>query len=292
MTHAQQLRAALQGERILVAPGVYDALSAAFASEAGFPALYMSGAALAYTQFGLPDIGLISMAEVAEQLRRMRSRVTTPIIVDADTGFGNALSAQRAVRMFEAAGASALQLEDQTFPKRCGHLKGKAIISAEEMAGKIKAACDARANPDTVIIARTDAVAVTSMDDAIARAKLYAAAGADVLFVEAPRDAAQLKVIADNLRGVKPLFANMVEGGDTPPMSAQQLQALGFSIVIFPGALVRAFAHMADGFFASLAQHGSTEPFRDRMVDFGALNERLGTQQWLETGQRYERFEG
>ena len=275
-------------KEIVVAPGVYDALSAAMAEEAGFEAAYVSGASVAYTQLGRPDIGLVTMNEVAGQVARMRERVALPLIVDADTGFGNALNTQRAVRVLESAGASAIQLEDQTFPKRCGHLRGKGVIAAAEMAGKVKAACDARRSDETLIIARTDAIAVDGVDAALDRALLYAEAGADLLFVEAPRNATQLGRIACELAGVRPLLANMVEGGDTPPLSAAELESLGFSLVIFPGALVRAFTYMASDFFATLRRDGTTAGFLDRMVGFPELNRRLGTDDLLALGQRYE----
>lgn len=282
------LKSRLQNANILVAPGVYDALSAAFAHDAGFEALYVSGASLAYTQLGQPDLGLTTLTEVASQVQRISERVPAALIVDMDTGFGNALNTQRAVRLLESAGAAAVQIEDQTFPKRCGHLKGKDIIPASEMIGKIKAACDARRSENTLIIARTDAIAVNGQDDALARAHAYAQAGADILFVEAPRSTAQLATISATLNGVRPLLANMVEGGDTPPLDAASLQQLGFSLVIFPGALVRAFARTAQDFFASLKAHGTTGPFMDRMVDFPTLNALLGTDQILAKAAKYE----
>jgi 2-methylisocitrate lyase-like PEP mutase family enzyme len=284
------LRMRLREKPILVAPGVYDALTAALAAEAGFPALYVSGAAIAYTRLGRPDIGLVSMAEVADTIMQIRDRVATPLVVDADTGYGNALNVARTVRLFERAGATAIQLEDQTFPKRCGHLDEKAVIPAAEMAGKIAAAIDARHSPDTLIVARTDAVAVEGFERAIERARLYAEAGADVLFVEAPRTAEQLQAIATALGEVWPLMANMVEGGRTPLTSARDLEALGFALVIFPGAIVRALAHAAGEFYAVLKRDGTTDALRDRMFDFDALNALIGTPQLLEEGRRYGSF--
>src|SRR5581483_7631092 len=186
------LRMRLNSPPIVVAPGVYDALTAHLAERAGFSTLYVSGAAIAYSRLGRPDIGLVSMSEVAETVALIRDRVTAHLIVDADTGYGNALNVQRTVRLLERAGANAIQIEDQAFPKRCGHLKGKTLISAAEMAGKIRAATDARASPDTLIIARTDAIAVEGFDRAVARAQLFHEAGADVLFIEAPRQRDEL----------------------------------------------------------------------------------------------------
>jgi 2-methylisocitrate lyase-like PEP mutase family enzyme len=281
----------LHQKPIVVAPGVYDALTAALAAQAGFSALYVSGAAIAYTRLGRPDIGLVSMAEVADTIAAIRDRVATPLVVDADTGYGNALNVARTVRMFERAGASAIQLEDQTLPKRCGHLDEKAVIPASEMAGKIAAAVDVRHSAATLIVARTDAVAVEGLERAIERARLYAEAGADVLFVEAPRSAEQLQAITAALGNMRPLMANMVEGGRTPLMSARDLEALGYALVIFPGAIVRALAHAARDLYAVLKRDGTTDAFRARMFDFGALNAMIGTPQMLEEGRRYETFE-
>ncbi|CAO3409340.1 isocitrate lyase/PEP mutase family protein [Azospirillum largimobile] len=280
----------LSENRVVLAPGVYDAFTASMAARAGFEALYLSGAAIAYTRLGRPDIGLVSVSEVADTIALVRDRVPTPLIVDADTGYGNALNVQRTVRMFERAGATALQLEDQSFPKRCGHLTDKAVIPAGEMAGKIKAAVDARASEGTLIIARTDAVAVEGVSAALDRARLYVEAGADVLFVEAPKSREQLSAIAADLGGIRPLLANMVEGGQTPISSASELGDLGYRLVIFPGGIVRALARQAQDYYGSLAQHGTTQPFRDRMFDFNALNDLIGTPEMLALGETYKDF--
>ncbi len=278
----------LQAPGPLVAPGVYDALTASLAAAAGFRALYLSGAAIAYTRLGRPDIGLVSVTEVAETVALVRDRASTPLIVDADTGWGNALNVQRTVRLFERAGASAIQIEDQTLPKRCGHLQDKTLIPAAEMAGKVRAAVDARAHESTLIIARTDAVATEGLDAALDRARLYVDAGADVLFVEAPRSAAQLGAVVSALGGLRPLLANMVEGGDTPMATAAELGAQGFRLVIFPGGIVRALARTAQDYYGSLARHGTNTPFADRMFDFTALNALLGTPEVLALGRTYE----
>lgn len=282
------LRRRLAKSAIIVAPGVYDALTASLATSAGFEALYLSGAAIAYTRLGQPDIGLVSMTEVADTLAHVCERVDTPVIVDADTGYGNALNVQRTVRLFERAGAAAIQIEDQTFPKRCGHLADKGVISTPEMAGKIRAAADARLSEETIIIARTDAVAVEGFDAAVERAHYYAEAGADVLFVEAPRTRDQLGAVAKALGGRAPLIANMVEGGQTPILSGPDLQTLGFKLVIFPGAIVRALAFAARDFYDVLNRDGTTDAFRNRMFDFQAINEIVGTPAMLELGRRYE----
>jgi 2-methylisocitrate lyase-like PEP mutase family enzyme len=289
MAEAETLRARLTRKPIVVTPGVYDAFTALAATQAGFATLYVSGAAIAYTRLGRPDIGLVGMSEVADTIALIRDRVDAHLIVDADTGYGNALNVVRTVRTFERAGASAIQLEDQDFPKRCGHLDGKGLIAADEMTGKIKAALDARRSPETLIIARTDAVAVEGFERAIARAALYQEAGADMLFVEAPKTREELARVARALPGA-PLMANMVEGGKTPTLSAAELEAIGFSLVIFPGGIVRAIAHHASGYYASLAANGTTEPFRNQMLDFDGLNRVIGTPEMIALGKRYERI--
>jgi 2-methylisocitrate lyase-like PEP mutase family enzyme len=282
------LRQRLARPDILVCPGVFDALSASLAEAAGFEAVYLSGASIAYTRLGRPDIGLVSATEVADVLFRVRERVDLPIVVDADTGFGNALNVERTVRLFERSGAAAIQLEDQTFPKRCGHLRDKAVIPAAEMAGKIRAAVDARHDRETLVVARTDAIAVEGLEPALERAHLYAEAGADILFVEAPQSLDQMGEIVARLGGRAPLLANMVEGGATPLQGAADLERLGYSLVIFPGGLVRALAKTAQAYFASLREHGTTAPFRDRMHDFKELNALLGTEDILARGRRWE----
>ena len=281
------LRIRLGRRPIVVAPGIYDAFTALVAEQTGFTTLYVSGAAISYTRLGRPDLGLVSMSEVLETLAMIHDRVGADLIVDADTGYGNALNVGRTMRLFERAGASAIQIEDQDFPKRCGHLDGKLLVPAAEMAGKIKAAVDARRSCETLVIARTDAIAVEGFERAIERAELYREAGADVLFVEAPQTRAELARIPPRLGGV-PLMANMVEGGKTPPIAAGELKEIGFALVIFPGGIVRALARTADEYYASLAAHGTSEPFRSRMLDFTSLNELIGTPEMLALGTRYE----
>ena len=282
------LKARLAQPKILLAPGVFDALSALLAEQAGFEAVYLSGASVAYSRLARPDIGLVTATEVETTVANIRERVAVPIIVDADTGFGNAINVQRTVRMLERAGASAIQLEDQSLPKRCGHLDGKTLVAAAEMTGKIKAALDARQSAATLIVARTDAVAVEGLEAALDRAEGYADAGADVLFVEALRTAEQMQAAVARLAGRAPLLANMVEGGKTPILPAAELEALGFSIAIFPGGLVRALAFAAQEYFATLKRDGTTAAYRGRMLDFDGLNAVLGTPEMLARGKRYE----
>lgn len=272
----------------LLAPGVYDAFSALMVERAGFEAAYVSGASLAYTQLGRPDLGLMSAKEIADTVARMTERVRLPLIVDADTGFGNALNVIRTVKTFEAAGAAAIQLEDQALPKRCGHLSGKTLISREEMTGKVKAAVEARSREDTLIIARTDAIAVEGFEPALERAEAYLAAGADVLFIEAPQDIDQMSEIASRFKDRVPLLANMVEGGRTPLRTAADLGEAGFQLVITPGALVRALAFMAEEFLTTLKTDGATANYRNRMLDFGQLNALLGIEEMKADGDRYD----
>jgi 2-methylisocitrate lyase-like PEP mutase family enzyme len=280
------LQTLLAGGQSVLCPGVYDALTASLAEAAGFQAVYLSGAQVAYTKLGRPDIGLVSMTEMADTLAHIRERITLPIVIDGDTGFGNAIGAQRTIRVFERAGADAVQIEDQAFPKRCGHLRDKLLIPAQEMAGKIRACVDAR--DKTLIIARTDAIAVEGFEAACDRAELYLEAGADVLFLEAPETEAQLAAIPARFAGRAKLMANMIEGGRTPMHDAAQLATLGYQIVIFPGALVRALSFAAKDFFATLHRDGTTAAYRDRMYDFNGLNALLGTDAILAEGRKYD----
>ncbi len=281
------LRDRLAQDTPLLAPGAYDALSALLIEQAGFEAIYLSGASIAYTQLGRPDIGLVSFDHVADVVGRVSERVNLPLIVDGDTGFGNAVNVQRTVRIFERMGASAIQLEDQTFPKKCGHLADKGLVSTQEMSGKIRAALDARASDQTLIIARTDAIGVEGFEAALDRAHAYVEAGADVLFVEAPRSLGEMSAIAHAFAGRVPLLANMVEGGKTPLLDVTELGNIGFKLVISPGALVRALVPTAEAFLASLKANGATRPFAERMIDMGGVNDRIGLAEMVTTGAAY-----
>ncbi|MBT9488564.1 MAG: isocitrate lyase/PEP mutase family protein [Rubrivivax sp.] len=282
------MKTRLHENRPLLAPGVYDSLSALIAEQAGFEALYLSGASIAYTRLGRSDVGLTTYPEVQDTLARITERVATPVIVDADTGFGNALNVQRTVRGFERAGAAMIQLEDQGFPKRCGHLDGKTVVPVAQMCGKLRAALDARQSPQTLILARTDALAIEGLDAALDRAEAYLACGVDALFIEALRSAEQMDAACARFAQRIPLLANMVEGGQTPVQSAAELGARGFRIVIFPGGTARAVAHTLQGYYASLAAAGSTTPWRGQMLDFDQLNGLIGTPDLLAAGRRYE----
>ena len=268
-------------------PGVYDSFGAIMSERAGFDALYLSGASIAYTKLGSPDIGLITLNELESVVGNVCERSALPIIVDADTGFGNALNVQRTIKLLERAGAAAIQIEDQSLPKRCGHLDGKTLVNAVEMNGKIKAALDARSNNDTVIIARTDAIGVEGYDLAMERAAGFIESGADILFIEAFQNVKQFAGAVEQFGDKIPLLVNMVEGGKTPMLPAAELETMGFSVVIFPGGLVRAIAHTAEKYFASLNEMGSTRDYQNRMFNFEELNELLGTDRILETGKQY-----
>ena len=281
------LKERLQQPKPLLAPGVYDALSALVAEQSGFEALYLSGASIAYTRLARSDVGLTTFTEVEDVLARITERVRLPVIVDADTGFGNALNVQRTVRGFERAGAAMIQIEDQSFPKRCGHLDGKSLVSAGEMCGKLKAALDARHSAETLILARTDAVAVEGLEAALERAERYLECGVDALFIEALRSPAQMDAACTRFAQRVPLLANMVEGGKTPVHSASELGARGFKIVIFPGGTARAVAHGLQRYYQSLHAHQTTAPMQGEMLDFDGLNAVIGTPELLARGARY-----
>ncbi|HJD98391.1 oxaloacetate decarboxylase [Mailhella massiliensis] len=283
MTRNAQFRKRLAEKRIIVAPGAYDAMCAKIIEKQGFEALYMSGAGLSYSLLGKPDIGLLTQTEMAARAAYLSEAVELPIIADADTGFGNALNVARTVKEYERAGVSCIQLEDQVMPKRCGHMSGKALISAAEMCAKIRAACDARQDEDFCIMARTDAIAVEGYDRALERAFAYREAGADLLFVEAPRTEEMMRSLCAALPDC-PMLANMVEGGRTPLFSASELEDMGFRVVIFPGAASRVIAFAVNALMEHLREKGGTADYLDRMYDFGRLNEILE----LEAIRRWE----
>jgi len=282
------LKKRLEQSDVLLAPGVYDALSALMAEQAGFEALYLSGASIAYTLLGRSDVGLTTISEVANTLAHITDRVNIPVIVDADTGFGNALNTQRTVRDLERSGASMIQIEDQTFPKRCGHLDGKAVVPLKEMEGKLRAALDARHSSDTLVLARTDALAIEGFEATLERAEQYLECGVDALFIEAVRTPDQMDIACKRFASRIPLLANMVEGGKTPVQSAQELGGRGYKIVIFPGGTARAVAHTLQGYYASLHAHQTTLPWQSQMLDFDGLNAVIGTPALLAQGKQYE----
>lgn len=273
----RRLRELLAGPGIVVAPGAYDALTARLVEAAGFPAVYLSGAGVSYSMLARRDVGLVTMTEMVQRLAWIAHAVQVPVIADADTGYGGPDNVRRTVREYERAGAAALQIEDQDFPKRCGHLEGKRVVPVEEMVARLEIALEARQSADTVIIARTDARSVEGWDAALERAARYAEAGADVIFVEAPLSEEELAQIP---RAVpKPVMANMVEGGKTPLVPTEKLAEMGFRLVIYPNSLTRLLVGSGQRLLADLREQGTTAGWRDRMADFAALN-RLLEQPW------------
>jgi len=273
------LRARLQSGEILVAPGAYDALTARLLEQAGFEAVYRGGYAASAAAFALPDLGITTLTDMVDHLRRMTNAIDVPVIADADTGYGEVPQVVHTVHELEAAGAAAIQFEDQVFPKRCGHMEGKKVIPAEEMVIKLRAAIAARRNPETVIIARSDATAVTGLDDAIARSRMYADAGADVIFIDAPTSEDDLKAIANG--GINAvLMANVSEYGKTPDLGAQRFQELGFGLVIYPSSTLFAAAQSTKDLATQLKADGSTVASVPRMMPFDEINDILGKDQW------------
>lgn len=288
MNPAQKLRQLLAAEEAVIAPGVFDALTALMVEQAGFDCAYVSGASVSFTRIGRPDLGLTTLTEVADSVANMRERTDIPLIVDADTGFGNALNVRRSVRLLERMGANGIQLEDQTSPKRCGHLAGKTMVSTAEMVGKIKAALDARADDATLIIARTDAIAIDGIDVAVERAVSYVDAGADVIFVEAMADKEQMARIGTEIGSRVPVLANMVEGGKTPLTPAKELGELGFSLVIYPGAMVRVTSFAAQAYLRELKAVGTTSGMLEKMNSFDQIMDMVGLQESIAEGKAYD----
>ena len=273
------LRARLQSGKILVAPGAYDALTARLLEQAGFEAVYRGGYAASAAAFALPDLGITTLTDMVDHARRMTSAITVPVIADADTGYGEVPQVIHTVHELERAGVAAIQFEDQVFPKRCGHMEGKKVIPAEEMVVKVRAALDARRNPETVIIARSDATAVTGLDDAIARSRMYADAGADVIFIDAPTSEDDLKAIAGG--GINAvLMVNISEYGKTPDLGAQRFEELGFGLVIYPSSTLFAAAQSTKELAAALMAEGSTVSSLPRMMPFDEINDILGKDEW------------
>lgn len=273
------LRERLAAGSILVVPGAFDALTGRLLERAGFEAIYRGGYAASAAAFGLPDLGITSSTEMTDHARRLCSAVGIPVIADADTGYGEVAQVIRTVNELERAGVAAIQLEDQVFPKRCGHMDGKDVIAPELHERKLRAALDARSDPDTLIVARTDAIAVTGLEDAIARAHRYAAAGADVLFIDAPRSEDELRAIGSAGIG-KPLLVNVSEYGRTPDLGAAAFERLGFSIALYPTSTLFAASQSTKELAASLRESGSTRAVVPRMMPFDELNEALGKDEW------------
>jgi 2,3-dimethylmalate lyase len=279
------LKNLLQENKILLVPGAYDALTAKLIDHVGFPAVYMTGAGVSYSQLGMPDIGLLTLTEMAAQAEQIVDAVHIPVIADADNGFGNALNVRRMVKAYEKAGVAALQMEDQAFPKKCGHMNHKTLISTDEMVGKIKAAVDARTDDQLQIIARTDARGVLGLQEAVERAKRYEEAGADILFIEAPQSIEELNFIASQFS--IPLMANMVEGGKTPVIPATELGDMGYKLVIYPNTITRFYIKQVLRILNVLKESGSSKGYSQEMMLFNEINQILGLNDIQELEERY-----
>ena len=269
------------------APGAFDCVSARLVDTGGFPALYVTGSGVSMSQLGAPDVGMLSFSEILDRVKRIADCVSIPVIADADTGYGGPLNVMRTVREFERAGVSGIQIEDQAWPKKCGHEPGRRLVPVAEMVGRIRAACDARLDADTVIIARTDARAMEGLEAAIDRAHAYAEAGADVLFVESPQGTEEMRRACAALAGTAPMLANMVEGGKTPILPGAELAALGYRLAIWPNALTRVMARMGQVMLERLAADGTTQGMWDRMLDHDGLWALFEHRRWYEVEARY-----
>jgi carboxyvinyl-carboxyphosphonate phosphorylmutase len=279
MKTTTQLRQLLREPGIIVAPGAYDCLTAKLIAREGFPAVYMTGAGTALTRLGQPDLGFATLSEMVANAAAMAATVAIPLIADADTGYGGALNVYRTVREYEKAGAAALHIEDQVFPKRCGHLDGKQVVPIEEMVIKLRAAVEARTDEDFVLIARTDALAVTGLDDTLRRCHAYIEAGADVLFVEALRSQEDIEHLVRDVH--VPLLYNFVEHGKSPLLPVDELQRLGFKVVIFPGSIMLAVLPLVRQILGEIKQRGTTDALLDRMTNVVELFETMGLAEML-----------
>lgn len=279
------LRQLLQQPEIIVAPGAYDCLTARLIENAGFPAVYMTGAGTAMTRVGLPDLGFATLTEMVNNVNAITSTIRVPLVADADTGYGGTWNVFRTVRDYEKAGVAGLHIEDQTFPKRCGHLDGKEVIAIEDMVVKIRAACDARTDDDLVLIVRTDALAVTGLDDTLRRCAAFAEAGADMLFVEALRSREDIERVRAEVD--IPLLYNFVEHGKSPLIPVPELQALGLKMVIFPGSIMLGLCTLAQRILHEIRQHGTTASLLGDMPNVVELFNTMGMQDVLERDARW-----
>ena len=268
------LRQMMTGKQIVVAPGAHDALTAKIIEQVGFSAVYMTGYGQAASHLGKPDVGLLTLTEMVARASNIVEAVNVPVIADADTGFGNAVNVMRTLREYEKAGVAAIQLEDQVAPKKCGHMTGRQVVSKEEMVGKIKAAADVRTDPDLMIIARTDARTVHGIGEALERAKAYEEAGADILFIESPESVEEMKQITTSFK--VPVLANMVEGGRTPFLPVQDLQGLGYDLVIFPTASTYLVTKALTRLMTVLKDTGTTASLIPEMITFEEFNDLIG----------------
>lgn len=289
MKHTKALRKILAQERTILVPGAYDALSAKILQQAGFRVLYMTGSGVTASLTGMPDVGILTMAEMVNQARNIVGAIDLPLICDADNGYGNPINVIRTVKEYERAGVAGIHIEDQVAPKKCGHFEGKQIVAAEEMVKKIEAAIYAREEDDFLLIARTDARSVEGPDEALERARLYAEAGADMIFVESPQSVEELKVISEELAHI-PLLVNIVEGGKTPTLPFEDLREMGFRIVLYPTSGIRAVAKILQELAGHLHKHKDTRDFEDRLVSFEGRNQITGLAQITELEKRFLSF--
>jgi len=287
MPNTTRLRELLVQRDLLVAPGAYDALSARLIAQAGFPAVYMTGFGTAASVLGQPDVGLLTMSEMVSRAAALAAVVgDRPLIADADTGYGNPINVRRTVREYERVGVAAIHIEDQVWPKKCGHMEGKQVIPVDEMVQKIRAAVDARQDPDFVIIARTDANAVYGLEDALRRGRAYREAGADVIFIEAPRSIEELRAIAQAFPDV-PLLYNWAESGKTPLLPLEEIHALGFKLVIFPVSMLFAATQALLDLLEALKQGRTSLAFAERMVTFSQFTDQIGLPEIQALERRY-----
>ncbi len=288
MKRTTRFRLLIEAPEIVVLPGAHDALTLRLAEQAGFQAVTCGGYSATASLLGAPDVQQLTMTEMAEMYARLCDLTELPLFADGDTGYGNTTNVARTVRAYERAGVAGLFIEDQESPKRCGHMDGKRVILAAEMVAKLKAALDARVDADLILCARTDARAVHGLDDAIERCQLYREAGADLLFVDAPVSVEELRRVCSEIDG--PCFANLVEGGKTPILSARQLEAMGFAAVTWPVSASYAIARAVAEVYAALLRDGTTNAVRDRMVDFAAFNSLIGLPQVREAEAACDEF--
>ena len=275
----------LSSNKPIVVPGVFDAIGAKIAQKVGFPAMFQTGYGTSATLFGMPDYGFVGPTETVENARRICNAVSVPVIVDSDTGYGNALSVWKLVKELESAGASGIFLEDQRWPKRCGHMSGKEVIRKEEYAEKLQAALDARSSKDFIIVARTDARATEGLDKAIERGLYYKKIGADVIFVEAPKSIQEMKKIGKSIKA--PLVANMIEGGATPLSSSKKLHGMGFKIILYPLSILFANTYASLEILKELKKTGTTSKFNKKLVSFDQFNDLVELPKFRKLETRY-----
>ena len=286
MTATMKLRALLRENRCIVAPGVADALAARLVALEGFEAVYMTGFGTSLTRLGMPDVGLLTASEMIDNASRIVDASGLPVVADADTGYGNPINTRRTIRDYEKAGVAGVHIEDQVWPKRCGHLAGKRVIPTAEMVAKIKAACDARHDSDFAIISRTDAIAVEGLDAALERGERYREAGADMLFIEAPVGRGEVERVAKHFKGV-PLLYNMAASGKTPDLSADELGRLGFRLAIYPNWVILAAIPAMQNMLKELKRTGTIAHLRDKVATFKQFTDIAGLPEIQQLEERY-----